>query len=221
VYNSRNMTVTFGAGRIFTPAVIIFCILLGAGYAGVAWATKFVASWGMLSTNNVMSGKLWTLLTYSFFNSCGLPLAWDILVIIFIGSALENKWGAKSWIIFWVIMSATCGLIYLLASIFFKGILVAGSGACVYGLIGAFGLTFRHNLSYSFLGTIKAHHGALIMIAIGVLLSIPRPLSLIDVAGAAIACGYLKLLWKFNERKAVGPARGKSAKKPGAFVDVD
>jgi len=221
MYNSRNMTVTFGSGRIFTPAAIIFCILLGAGYAAVAWAGEFVRSWGVLGTDNLMSGKVWTLVTYSLFNGCGFPLAWDILVILFMGSALENKWGSRSWIIFWAVMSLACGLIYLAAGLFFKIRFVAGSGPCVYGLIGAFGLTFRHNLSYSFLGTIKAHHGALIMIAIGVLLSIPQPLTLIDVAGAAIACGYLKLLWKINERKAFGPAPGKSARKPGAFVDVD
>jgi membrane associated rhomboid family serine protease len=211
----------FAPQRIFTPAVVSFCVLLALGYAGVVFAPGIVRSYGALSWANLAGGKIWTLLTYSFFNSCGLPLVWDILTILFLGSALERKWGFKSWIIFWAVMSAVGGLLYIIAGMIFKNILVIGSGSCIFGLIGAFGLTFRHSQSYSLLGAIKAHHAAWIMIGIGVVLSLSQPISLISVAGAGVAYCYIKLMWQLGEKKGTGATPRFKGKRPGAFVDVD
>jgi membrane associated rhomboid family serine protease len=220
MFDSRTRVILMPQ-RIFTPAAITFCILNAVGYAAAIFAPEFVASYGALSTANIATGKLWTLLTYSIFNSCGFPLVWDVLVIIFLGSALEKKWGAKSWTIFWMVMAFTCGLLFLAVGTVVHNLVIIGAGPCVFGLIGAFGLVFRHDNAFSIFGTIKAHHAAWIMIAIGVILSLPRPISLIAVAGAAVGYCYLKLLWRMSGRTKKAATPQVKGRKPGAFVDVD
>ena len=207
--------------RIFTPAVVSVCILLTLCYLAYFISPAGVVSALALSEASLASGKIWTLITYSLLNTSSIAFLFNCSVILFLGSAVENQWRTLSWILLWVVVSCICGLLYLAVALILNANLsLMGSGACAYGLIGAYGLLFRHNYSNLLFGTLKAHHAALLLIAIGILMSLSQPLSLVSVTGAVVAYAYIKLRWYLTHRSANGDSK-MVKKKPGAFVDVD
>jgi membrane associated rhomboid family serine protease len=220
VFDTRTQ-IAISPQRIFTPAVVSVCILLTLCYLAYFISPAGVASALALSDASLASGKIWTLITYSLLNTSPMALLFNCSIILFLGSAVENQWRALSWVLLWVVVSGICGLLYLAVELILNvNLSLMGSGACAYGLIGTYGLLFRHNSSNLLFGTLKAHHTALLLIAIGILMSLSQPLSLVSVAGAVVAYAYIKVRWYLIQRSANGGIRVVK-KKPGAFVDVD
>jgi hypothetical protein len=95
-----------------------------------------------------------------------------------------------------------------------------GAAACSYGFISTLGLLFRGRRFFIFFATIEAQYLALILVVIGIIMNITRPINLIWVLGALVAYVYVKARWSMASK---GPSRGVSEKhrRPGRFVDID
>ena len=195
--------------------IIVLACMVG-GFALLSYAPEKTVAHLALHPRGVLSGKLWQLLSYSLVNS-GCGLIFNAAIVLFFGSAIEREWHTRSFLILWAVVSLVCGLIWMAVSLAGGWELVGlGSSACAYGIIGAFGLLYRRRRFFALVWTVEAQVLALLLIAIGVVLSIPSPITLIWVAGAAVAYLYVRLLWHLKTG-----ARQQDPPKRGPFVEID
>ena len=206
--------------KLLTPGVIILLSLVVAGFLGLALGGEAVGRALALSPLAVLHGKIWQLVTYPFLNG-PVGLICNGMVILFFGSAVEREWRTASFLLLWLVVTVTCGLLWILLNLL-MGYSMAGAGAGVggYGLIATFGLLFRGQRFFAFFGTIEAQHIAIGLIAIGVILSLPMPITLVWVAGALVAYVYVKARWSLRARPSVRSSLQRSGGK-GQFVDID
>jgi len=180
--------------KLFTPAVTTILVLMIAGWTIISYAPDFTLKWLALSSQGLLSGKIWQVVTYSFVNGCGSNLIFNGLIVLFIGSSIEREWRSRSFVALWLVVSATCGLVWFLVNLVggwnYIGI---GTGACGYGIIGTFGLLFRRKRFFALFWSVEAQYIAWLLIGIGLVLGIARPISLIWVAGALVAYIYVKI----------------------------
>jgi membrane associated rhomboid family serine protease len=190
------------------------------GFTLFSYANTFVMVHLALSADSFMRGRIWQLFTYPFVNGCGTDLIFSGVLVLFIGSSVERAWRTASFLIFWLVVSVTCGLLWVAVNLAL-GSNYAGLGttACGYGLIGAFGLLFRGRRVLAFFWTVEAQYLALFLIAIGIILGIPRPITWIWVSGAAVAYVYIKQRWRQAPRAA--SARSPEQGRRDGFVDID
>jgi len=206
--------------KLLTPGVIILLSLLVAGFLGLALAPEAVGRALALSPLAVLHGRIWQLVTYPFLNgACGLLC--NGMVILFFGSAIEREWRTASFLLLWLTVTVACGVLWIVLNLL-MGYSIAGLGAGVggFGLIATFGLLFRGRRFFAFFGTVEAQHIALGLIVIGVILSLPVPITLVWVAGALVAYVYVKARWSLQARPSVRPGLQRSGGK-GQFVDID
>jgi len=206
--------------KLLTPGVIILLSLVVAGFLGLALGGEAVGRALALSPLAVLHGKIWQLVTYPFLNG-PVGLICNGMVILFFGSAVEREWRTASFLLLWLVVTVTCGLLWILLNLL-MGYSMAGAGAGVggYGLIATFGLLFRGQRFFAFFGTIEAQHIAIGLIAIGVILSLPMPITLVWVAGALVAYVYVKARWSLRAHPSVRSSLQRSGGK-GQFVDID
>jgi membrane associated rhomboid family serine protease len=206
--------------KLFTPGVIVLLSLMVAGFLGLAFAPQGVNIALALSPYGVIHGKIWQLLTYPFLN-VPVGLIGNGLVILFLGSAIEREWRTASFLLLWLTVTVACGLLWIVLNLL-TGYSMAGMGAGAggYGLIATFGLLFRGQRFFALFGTIEAQHIAIGLIAIGVILSLPVPITLVWVAGALVAYVYVKARWSLQAKPSVRPGLQRSGGK-GQFVDID
>jgi membrane associated rhomboid family serine protease len=205
----------------FTPAVTVILILFVV-FLILNWlATEWVVAWLALHPSKVLHGCAWQVLTYWMIPTSPMSLLLEGSVILMVGSAVERQWKSWSFVALWLVTCSLCGLIWVLVNAIGRLSYVGtGASAGCFGLIGAFGLLFRGQRFFFFLGMVKAQTLAWILIGLGVLASLPMPIGLIWVLGAAVSFLYIKLLWKAGARSA-GRRSGQSPYQPGRFVDIE
>jgi membrane associated rhomboid family serine protease len=207
--------------KLFTPVVTAVIVLMIIGFTLVHHATEFTVSNLAINPQTFLPLKLWQLITYSFINPCPWNLVFNGMVVLFIGSAIEREWQSRSFLLLWLIVCITCGTLWLLVNLILGlNYLGMGTGACAYGLIAAFGLLFRRKRFFAFFWTVEAQYLALILIGIGMVVGIARPITWIWVGGAAVAYIYIKLLWSGISSGARIRKRSVQNKQSG-FVDID
>jgi len=206
--------------KLLTPGVVVLLSLMVAGFLGLSLAQEAVTGALALNPQSILHGRIWQLATYPFVNSaCGL--VFNGLIVLFMGSAIEREWRTKSFLSLWLIVSITCGILWvLLTTLTGRPALGFGAGACGYGLIAAMGLLFRRRRFLMFFATLEAQHIAIGLIVLGVILSLPQPLTLVWVAGALVAYLYVKARWSLRARPVARAASRRSGA-GGQFVDID
>ncbi|MHC4741675.1 MAG: rhomboid family intramembrane serine protease [Planctomycetota bacterium] len=219
----RNMQLAFPSPKkLFTPAVTVIIILMIVGYALFYYAQGFVLNHLTLSRDGIFSGKIWQLITYSFVNGCGRDLVFNGLVILFVGSMIEREWSTGAFLLFMLVVSVVCGVLWVIinsiAGVNYGGL---GTGACGYGLIAAFGVLCYRRLIFTILWTVEAQYLAWFLIAVGIVLGIPRPRTWIWVSGAAVGYVYIKLRLRQTTGPVVRKRRGGGKARGGGFVDID
>jgi membrane associated rhomboid family serine protease len=206
--------------KLLTRGVILLLSLGVAGYIGLLLAPEAVLGALALNPQGVAHGRIWQLATYPFVDG-SRGLIWNGLVVLFIGSAIEREWRTTSLLWLWLLVSVTCGLLWVIISLLAgRPFLGTGAQACAYGLIGTMGVLFRGRRYFVFLATLEAQHIALGLIVIGVILSLQAPITLIWVAGALVAYIYVKVRWSLGARSSMYAAPRQSGGK-GQFVDID
>lgn len=222
MYTTQQTQVSFPSpAKLFTPAITTIIVLMIAGFALIHHASGFTLDYLILIAQNVLHGRVWQLVTYSFLNGCSWSLVFNGLVVLFMGSTIEREWGTKSFLLLWLVVAVVCGLIWMAVSLIvgqsFAGL---GTAACVYGIIGTFGIIFRRKRFWFYFCTVEAQNLALIFIGIGIVLSIAQPISLVWVSGALVAYIYIKLRWSMA-LKSRGSIPSVEQRRSNGFVDID
>ena len=214
-YEVRVQSLLPSPSKLFTPGVTGIIALMIAGFLLLIHARDFTLSHLALSPGACVPGTMWQLISYSLINGPG-GLVLNGLIVLFLGSNIEREWRTRSFVLLWLVISVVCGVLWLLANLIFDvNYLGMSSGACSYGLIAVYGLIFRRRRFFALLASVEVQHLALILFAIGILLCAVAPMSLIWVAGAAVAFFYVKLRWRVaaglraieaRNRGCVGPS---------------
>lgn len=134
--------------------------LIAAIVAGFLLQTIFLRWFGVgrtfvdlfaLSVDGITSGKVWTLLTYSFLHSPSnlLHVIANLLGLYFLGRELLPVMGSKRFLWFYGAAAASGGLLWLAAN-WTTGGVVWGASAAVYGLLTIFAC-FYPNRQVTFL----------------------------------------------------------------------
>jgi membrane associated rhomboid family serine protease len=206
--------------KLLTPGVVVILSLAVAGYIGLVLAPDAVFGALALNPQGVVHGRIWQLVTYPFVNGA-CSLICNGLVILFIGSAIEREWRTASFLWLWLTVSVCCGILWVLGNLLKGGSAVGfGANACTYGLIATMGVLFRGRRYFVLFATLEAQHIAIGLIAIGIIISLPQPITLAWVAGALVAYLYVKARWSLGARASMRPAPRRSGGK-GQFVDID
>lgn len=89
--------------------------------------------------------KPYQLFTYMFVHSSFMHIFFNMLTLVFMGPILENFWGSKKFLMFYVVCGIGAGIFNVIVSSFFGlgtfGIMMGASGA-VYGVLMGFGMLF-------------------------------------------------------------------------------
>jgi membrane associated rhomboid family serine protease len=162
----------------------------------------------------------WQLITYQFMHASFLHLLFNMIFGLWMfGMEVENTWGSRKFLIFYL----TCGVVAGISQLIFAPILepaqtlgpTVGASGAVFGVLVAFGMMFpdRYIFLY-FLLPIKAKYFVLIMIALGVW-SIGGTDNVANLAhlGGALA-GYLYVLYDLKGSKL----RARVRSMPGLFT---
>ena len=209
------------ASKIFTPAVTAIVILSIAGCFSFVFAPSFTMNFLAISAQNLSQGRIWQLVTYPFVSNSPVNMIFTLLMILFVGSNIERQWRTASFLMLWVVVSAVCGLLWVIVtSIFGSNAIGFGATSCVYGLFATMGLLYRGRRFSVFFTTVPSEQLVFILIAIGILMNITRPINLVWMSGALVAYIYVKLVWRKAQRKRTNITENKKRRATG-FVDID
>jgi membrane associated rhomboid family serine protease len=142
-----------------------------------------------LYPEQVMDGKVWQLLTYSFFHDPSniFHLILNMLVLFFFAYDLELKWGKRRFIFFYLISALVGGIFVLLESIIFipahYSVPTLGASGSIFALTTAFALSYPEKDIYLIVFPIKAKY--LIHIDLGIILLSYLSISNSNVSNAA------------------------------------
>jgi len=206
--------------RLFTPGVTGILILCAIGYLLCVFAPASIGVLG-ISAEALTRGRIWQFVTYPFLHSCPWNLIFNGLMILFIGSAIEREWRTASFLVLWLVVSITCGLLWVAASLITGNQFIGGgAGACCYGFLATMGLLFYGTRFFFFFTTLEAQYLALILIVIGIILNLNPPINLVWILGAPVAYIYVKTRWS-RGRRSSSPSRPRAQRDRGSFVDID
>jgi membrane associated rhomboid family serine protease len=207
--------------KILTPAVVGILVLSVVGFA-IGWHAKDFARDNLALSVQAMRGlKVWTIVTYPYVQFQPWNIAWNAILILFMGSAIEREWRTASVVLLWVVTCGVCGIVWLTVSIIRGADLAAwGADPGCFGLIGAFGVLFRGKRFLFWLWTVEAQHVSWFLVAVGIVIGIAQPQTWVFVGGALI--GYLYVKLQVRMRSGIGGGGSRfEAKKPSGFVDID
>ncbi len=116
---------------------------------------KFFALWPITGTNLLEPGSFWPwqLITYQFMHSLStfLHVGFNMFALWMFGAELENMWGSKKFLFYYLLCGIGAGVIHLFISpLFNEPLPTIGASGAVYGILLAFGLTFPNRSIFMF-----------------------------------------------------------------------
>lgn len=161
-----------------------------------------------LSFVGLKSGFVFQFLTYPFVDAGLMSVVFNGLILWFIGSELEQKWGTSFYLKFLAIAAYSCGVIYILLSLGFGDVLGSRS---LFGLTGvnlallvAYGIIYsERTMIFMFIFPMKAKYFCLLLAGIELFMALTS--STFNAAWAHIismGTGYIYL--KYQSLKARG-----------------
>ena len=140
MYRSYRTGALFGAGTM--PPGVKQLILITGGVYLVQLVFPAVTVFFGLYPPAVLSLKVWGLFTYMFLHGGLFHLLMNMFMLYMFGSQLEQVWGRRRFIRYYLLCGVGAGLFALLPlPAFFDALHIGASGA-VYGVLLAFGLLF-------------------------------------------------------------------------------
>lgn len=106
--------------------------------------TRLDLYFSVFPITRLMAIQLWRVITYQFLHGKVMHLAFNLLVLYFMGPFIERAWGSKAFLKFYLICGATGGVIYTLLvqlGILPAGSMVGASGG-IYGLMAALAVMY-------------------------------------------------------------------------------
>jgi len=150
----------------FTPMVKKLIIINAIVWIGIQLVLEgfilpelqMIRFFGLVPYDVLTKFHFWQVFTYMFLHSLDiLHIAFNMLLLWFIGSELELKWGSKRFLFYYFFCGIGAGIIYIIgyALLFAFGYklemayvpVVGGSGA-IFGLLLAYGVLFGERIMY-------------------------------------------------------------------------
>lgn len=136
---------------LLPPAVkhllIINVLVFGADYV---LQMQGIYLGNILALFSLQSGNfhLWQPLSYMFMHANLSHIFFNMFNLWMFGAAMENFWGTKRFLIYYLACGIGAGLLYMLL----PGLhITVGASAAVYGLLLAFGMTFPNEYIYLYI----------------------------------------------------------------------
>ena len=149
-----------------------------------------------LSAGGIEKGFIFQVLTFPLAETQMLSVVFNALLIWFIGSDLESRWGTKFYLKFLAITTYIPGLIYLGLSFYNKGLfqIFNGLSGTNLALLVAYAMVFSERiLVFMFIFPMKAKYFCMLLAAIEVYMTLSyRMSSLIHCISMALAFFYLR-----------------------------
>ena len=175
----RTQTMRFGPGRM-TPMVKRLIILNVAVF--FFQMINFSAHWipferwfGLVPVYVVEYGYIWQVFTYQFLHSPQflLHIVLNMFLLWMFGTELESIWGGEGFLRFYL----TCGVVAGISVLAFNygQIPTIGASGAIYGILGAFAMTWPDRMLYFFgLVPIRAKYAVLIFGGIELMMGISQ-----------------------------------------------
>ena len=150
----------------------ILIIASVVGFLGNAIATQAGLSLTPflgLSLSNILAGMVTSLITYPFIESGFLGFLFSSLLLWFIGSDLEARWGSKFYLKYLAVIVLGTGLFFVIVLNLFLGIggTLLGLSSINYALLLAYGMIYADRyLSFMLIFPIKARYFCLLLVLI-------------------------------------------------------
>lgn len=186
-YNVRyNRPSMFGGGFSFFPPVIkyllisniaifIFQHFIFAGFSvsGVPLSVYFLKYFALNPiASNIFPFYPWQLFTYLFMHGGIWHLLMNMFALWMFGMELENIWGSKKFLLYYLMCGVGAGLSTILLTPIFTSLNLptVGASGSVYGILVAFGMLFpNREIYFYFFLPIKAKYFVIIYMAIELL----------------------------------------------------
>lgn len=184
---------------IITCAAIYFLNLMISKNSNFNLA-QFLA----LNPPMLLQGHIHQLLTYPLINDGFLGVIFECMIVWFIGSDLEARWGEKTYILFLLsavvgaaILYSGYGLIFLGTSPIFSVRMMGLSGLC-YALLIAYGLIFSDRvLSFMMIFPVQARYFVWLIVGIELVMTFSASTRTTALGHlSAMGCGYLFLRYR-------------------------
>jgi membrane associated rhomboid family serine protease len=222
----------FGGFSLFPPvikyllisniAIFIFQHFIFAGFSisGAPLSAFFLKYFALNPIgSSIFPFYPWQLFTYLFMHANFWHLFLNMFALWMFGMELENIWGSKKFLTYYLMCGVAAGLSTILITPLFSSLLLptVGASGSVYGILVAFGMLFpNREIFIYFLFPIKAKYFVLIYMGIA-LLSVGSNTGVAHLAhlGGGIA-GFLYLLitrnnvddlFRFNKKPKVSSKR--------------
>ncbi|HVH13993.1 MAG TPA: rhomboid family intramembrane serine protease, partial [Longimicrobium sp.] len=191
-------------GYALTPWVNRLLIANTALYVAVLLSRFFVPGnllrdWFAFQPADFLT-RPWTLVTYAFFHAGVMHLLWNMLTLFFFGPPLEERWGSRGFIRFYLVGAAGGALFSLLFAFLDPGAWIVGASGATLGLMMAFAMIWP-DMEVHILGIfpvkMKWLVAALIFINLAMSLdgTSQQTAVLAHLGGMAAAFLYLKSPW--------------------------
>lgn len=186
---------------------LIAAVLNLAGYSGLIREYFYF-------TPAVFLSRPWTLLTYAFLHVGFFHLFFNLLTLVFFGPRLEERWGSREFIKFYLISAAGGALLSLLQPY----TPIVGASAAVYGIMMAYALAWPDDIVHIWgIFPVKVKWLVVGLAVMGFFAAAGNSgggvAHLAHLGGFASAFLYLKSPWAPDEWGGVAPTR-KKKKKP-------
>lgn len=116
--------------------------------------------------------QIWQFITYQFMHGSFSHIFFNLFSLWMFGAELENMWGSRNFLIFYLVAGIGGAVFHLLFSSIFQGIVppVIGASGAIFGVMVAFGFLFpdRYILFYFFI-PLKTKYFIAFLILINVL----------------------------------------------------
>lgn len=197
---SKNMKILIGLN------VFIWLVLqvIMEGYGDIPF-TKFFA---LYPGKVLLDGHIWQLASYMWLHSLNIThIVFNLLMLWFIGSELEQRWGPKFFMFYYMATGIGAGIIYCTCIGIYATLTgaqtglvipVVGSSGAVFGLLLAYGILFGERvIHFMMLFPMKAKYFVMILGGIEAVSILSSGVAGGDVANLAhlggLASGYLTM----------------------------
>lgn len=183
----------------------------------------------MVPARVIFDFHIWELFTYMFLHSLQVThILFNMLMLWFFGSELEQRWGGKSFLFFYIFTGVGAAVLYCLGMAGYAAVTgsqvglmvpVVGASGAIFGLMLAQGILFGERTIYFFmLFPMKMKYFVMIMGAVQIASMLTSGVSGGEVAYLAhiggLASGYIALLlmsrWKNYENFKKSKKKGRN-----------
>ena len=189
-----------------TRALLIACTVLW--FLGMAIRPLQYQELQWLALFPALSGAFWPwqILTFPFLHIDGMAWFFNMLMLYFLGSRLEDLWGVRRYIQFLLACTVAGALAYLLLSLLLAAVPLMGMNSVAFGMLVAFGVLFpRQRIMLYFVAEVEMRVAVWIFAGIEVILLIGSLttgggawISAVATLGGALGAYLIILYWRWR-----------------------